>query len=144
MRKLSFIIALLLCVNISFAQKGKVTSAVSFFTQGKLDKAKELIDEVIGHENCVNWAKAYMVRGQIYQAIFETQDENYKKLSKDPLSVAWDSYQKVIQLDDKNKFEKDLKTQYANLVIDFTNQGVVCYNQRIPVRNTKSRHDRYL
>ena len=70
-----------------------------------------------------------MVRGQIYQAIFETQDENYKKLSKDPLSVAWDSYQKVIQLDDKNKFEKDLKTQYANLVIDFTNQGVICYNQ---------------
>ena len=79
MKKLSFIIALLLCVNISFAQKGKVTSAVSFFTQGKLDKAKELIDEAIGHENCVNWAKAYMVRGQIYQAIFETQDENYKK-----------------------------------------------------------------
>ena len=103
MKKLSFIIALLLCVNISFAQKGKVTSAVSFFTQGKLDKAKELIDEAIGHETCVNWAKAYMVRGQIYQAIFETQDENYKKLSKDPLSVAWDSYQKVIQLDDKNK-----------------------------------------
>ena len=75
MRKLTFIIALLLCVNISFAQKGKVTSAVSFFTQGKLDKAKELIDEAIGHENCVNWAKAYMVRGQIYQAIFETQDD---------------------------------------------------------------------
>ena len=60
MKRLSFIIALLLCVNISFAQKGKVTSAVSFFTQGKLDKAKELIDEAIGHENCVNWAKAYI------------------------------------------------------------------------------------
>jgi len=54
MKKLPFIIALLLCVNISFAQKGKVTSAVSFFTQGKLDKAKELIDEAIGHEKCVN------------------------------------------------------------------------------------------
>ena len=141
MRKLSFIIALLLCVNISFAQKGKVTSAVSFFTQGKLDKAKELIDEAIGHENCVNWAKAYMVRGQIYQAIFETQDENYKKLSKDPLSVAWDSYQKVIQLDEKNKFEKDLKTQYANLVIDFTNQGVICYNQGMKTDDTKDFKD---
>ena len=141
MKKLSFIIALLLCVNISFAQKGKVTSAVSFFTQGKLDKAKELIDEAIGHENCVNWAKAYMVRGQIYQAIFETQDENYKKLSKDPLSVAWDSYQKVIQLDEKNKFEKDLKTQYANLVIDFTNQGVICYNQGMKTDDTKDFKD---
>ena len=141
MRKLSFIIALLLCVNISFAQKGKVTSAVSFFTQGKLDKAKELIDEAIADENCVNWAKAYMVRGQIYQAIFETQDENYKKLSKDPLSVAWDSYQKVIQLDEKNKFEKDLKTQYANLVIDFTNQGVICYNQGMKTDDTKDFKD---
>ena len=120
MRKLSFIIALLLCVNISFAQKGKVTSAVSFFTQGKLDKAKELIDEAIGHENCVNWAKAYMVRGQIYQAIFETQDENYKKLSKDPLSVAWDSYQKVIQLDDKNKFEKEANTFAIELLVPDT------------------------
>ncbi len=82
-----------------------------------------------------------MVRGQIYQAIFETQDENYKKLSKDPLSVAWDSYQKVIQLDDKNKFEKDLKTQYANLVIDFTNQGVVCYNQGMKTDDTKDFKD---
>ena len=89
----------------------------------------------------MNWAKAYMVRGQIYQAIFETQDENYKKLSKDPLSVAWDSYQKVIQLDDKNKFEKDLKTQYANLVIDFTNQGVVCYNQGMKTDDTKDFKD---
>src|SRR5699024_4947088 len=77
----------------------------------------------------------------IYQAIFETQDENYKKLSKDPLSVAWDSYQKVIQLDDKNKFEKDLKTQYANLVIDFTNQGVVCYNQGMKTDDTKDFKD---
>ncbi len=141
MKKLSFIIALLLCVNISFAQKGKVTSAVSFFTQGKLDKAKELIDEAIGHENCVNWAKAYMVRGQIYQAIFETQDENYKKLASDPLSVAWESFQKVIQLDEKKKFEKDLKAQYANLVIDFTNQGVICYNQGMKTDDIKDFKD---
>lgn len=129
MRKLTFIIALLLCVNVSFAQMGKVTSAVSFYTQGKLDKAKELIDEAIGHEKCVNNPKAHFVRGQIYQGIFESQDENYKKLSSDPLPIVWESYQKVIQLDDKKKFEKDLKAQFANLVIDFTNQGIVCYNR---------------
>lgn len=137
MRKLSFIIALLLCVNVSFAQKGKVTSAVSFFTQGKLDKAKELIDEAINHENCVSWPKAYFVKGQIYQAIFETQDENYKKLSKEPLTVAWDAFQKVIQLDEGKKFEKDLKAQYANLVYDFQNQGVIFYNQGSVTNNTQ-------
>lgn len=48
---------------------------------------------------------------------------------------------KVIQLDDKNKFEKDLKTQYANLVIDFTNQGVVCYNQGMKTDDTKDFKD---
>ena len=128
MRKLTFIIALLLCANVSFAQMGKVTSAVSCYTQGKLDKAKELIDEAIGHEKCVNNPKAHFVRGQIYQGIFESQDENYKKLSADPLPIVWESYQKVIQLDEKKKFEKDLKAQFANLVIDFTNQGIVCYN----------------
>ena len=71
MRKLSLIIALLLCSHLMFAQKGKVMSATSFFTQGKLDKAKELIDEAITQEKCVNWSKAYFVRGQINQAIYE-------------------------------------------------------------------------
>ena len=71
MRKLTLIVALLLSSGALFAQKGKVMSATSFFTQGKLDKAKELIDEAITHEKCVNWAKAYLVRGQIYQAIYE-------------------------------------------------------------------------
>lgn len=137
MRKLTFIIALLLCVNVSFAQMGKVTSAVSFYTQGKLDKAKELIDEAIGHEKCVNNPKAHFVRGQIYQGIFESQDENYKKLSKDPLPIVWESFQKVIQLDDKKKFEKDLKAQFANLVVDFTNQGIICYNEGTKVEEAQ-------
>ena len=128
MRKPFLIIVCLLCANmITFAQKGKVYSAKSFFTQGKLDKAKELIDEAIVHEKCVNWDQAYFVRGLIYQAIFESQDANYKQLSQDALQIAWDAYQKVIELDVKNKYEKDLKVQYENLSIDFINQGITCY-----------------
>ncbi|WP_294139583.1 tetratricopeptide repeat protein [uncultured Sanguibacteroides sp.] len=131
MRKLSFIIALLLCANFTFAQKGKVTSAVSFFTQGKLDKAKELIDEAIVHENCVSWPKAYFVKGQIYQAIYESQNPDYLKLVKDPLNIAWEAFQQVIKLDDKGKFKKDLINQYANLVGDFQNYGVEIYNRGV-------------
>lgn len=131
MKKLSFIIVFFLCANVMvFAQKGKVTSAVSFFTQGKLDKAKELIDEAIVHENCVNWAKAYFVKGQIYQALFESQDANFNKLSDNALKIAWDAYQEVIKLDEKKKFEKDLKVQFQNLSIDYTNQGVTNYNKK--------------
>ena len=67
------------------------------------------------------------MKGQIYQALFESQNADYQKLGKDALKTAWEAYQQVIKLDDKKKFEKDLKAQYSNLAIDFTNQGVIHY-----------------
>lgn len=130
MRKLSFIMILLFCATSLFAQKGKVTQAISYFTSGKLDEAKKMIDEAIKHEACLNWDKAYFTKGQIYQAIFESQNKDYKKLDPNALNVAWDAYQKVIELDVKQKYPKKLGTQYQNLVFDFTNQAVGYYNQQ--------------
>ena len=40
MRKLSFIMILLFCATFTYAQKGKVTQAISYLTSGKLDQAK--------------------------------------------------------------------------------------------------------
>ena len=131
MRKLTLIVALLLSSGALFAQKGKVMSATSFFTQGKLDKAKELIDEAITHEKCVNWAKAYLVRGQIYQAIYEQDSVLREKLNMgESLPLVWESYKKALELDDKDKLAKDIQAQTANLVIDFTNEGVMNYNAK--------------
>ena len=72
MRKLSFIMMLLFCATATFAQKGKLTQATSYLNQQKLDQAKKLVDEAITHEACVNFDKAHLVKGQIYQAIFES------------------------------------------------------------------------
>ena len=72
MRKLSFIMILLFCATFTYAQKGKVTQAISYLTSGKLDQAKKLIDEAMGHESCVAWDKAYFTKGQIYQALYES------------------------------------------------------------------------
>ena len=72
MKKLSFIVVLLLCVSMVNAQKSKVTGASNYLTSGKLDKAKEAIDAGIGHEKCVAWPKAYLIQGKVYQAIFES------------------------------------------------------------------------
>ena len=126
MKKLSFILILLFCATVSFAQMGKLTQATSYFTSGKLDQAKKLVDEAITHEKCVNNYKAYFVKGQIYQAIFE--DEKFKKLDANALDKAWEAYQKVIELDVKNKYTKKLEAQYKNLTIDFTNLAIEKYN----------------
>lgn len=128
MRKLSYVLVLLFCATMTYAQKGKVTQAGSYFTSGKLDEAKKLIDEAIEHETCVAFDKAWFTKGQIYQAIFESPLKDYKKLDPNALDVAWDAYQRVIQLDEKKKFTKKLETQYANLIIDYTNKAVEYYN----------------
>lgn len=119
---------LLFCATVMYAQKGKVMQATSYFTSGKLDEAKKLIDQAVVHEACVNFDKAYFVKGQIYQAIFESPLPDYKKLDPNALDVAWEAFQKVIELDVKQKYAKKLETQYRNLIIDYTNKAVEFYN----------------
>lgn len=128
MRKLTFIMIMLFCATLTYAQKGKVSQASSYLSSGKLDEAKKLIDEAITHENCVNDAKCHFVKGQIYQGIFESPLPDYRKLDPNALDVAYEAYQKALQLDEKGKMAKKLKTQYQNLIIDFNNKAVECYN----------------
>lgn len=129
MRTLSLFIALFLCVNLSYGQKRKVTTAYSYLTQEKLDKAKETIDEAVQHEDCKGFAKAHLVRGQIYQAIFEGKDTNFRDQNPDALNIAWSEYQEAMKLDDKNKLEKELQPQIQNLAVDFTNQAIMEHNK---------------
>lgn len=130
MRKLSFIMILLFCATFTYAQKGKVTQAISYLTSGKLDQAKKLIDEAMGHESCVAWDKAYFTKGQIYQALYESPVADYKKLDSEAVEKAWEAYQKVIELDVKKKYPKKLAIQYRNLAIDFTNRAAELYNAK--------------
>ncbi|MCZ4694520.1 hypothetical protein DWB61_05650 [Ancylomarina euxinus] len=128
MKKLSFIMVLLLCVSMVNAQKSKVTGASNYLTSGKLDKAKEAIDAGIGDEKCAAWPKAYLIQGKVYQAIFESPLPAYTKLSETPLDIAYEAYMKCLELDVKNKYGKAVKAQMTNLIPDYTNRAVQFYN----------------
>lgn len=128
MKKLSFIMVLLLCVSMVNAQKSKVTGASNYLNSGKLDKAKEAIDAGIGHEKCVAWPKAYLIQGKVYQAIFESPLPAYKNLADAPLKTAYEAYMKCMELDVKSKYAKAVKAQMTNLIPDFTNRAVQFYN----------------
>jgi tetratricopeptide (TPR) repeat protein len=131
-RYLLVLTAFLFCFHVAGAQRGKVTTAVSYFTQGKLDKAKEIVDAIVKDEDGAEMVKAQFLKGQVYQAIFESQNADYKKLSTNPLDVAWTAFQEVIRLDKKRRFGKDLKTQFHNLLIDFMNQGDAHFRSNKP------------
>lgn len=133
MKRTTILFALLLAGTCGFAQKGKVTSALSYKETGKLDKAVEAIEETIDPKNpksegSITWPRTWEVRGEIYQAIFQSKDENYKKLCAEPLTVAYDSYMKALQLDDKDKFSKSVKIKLTLLISDLTNHAVAAFN----------------
>jgi tetratricopeptide (TPR) repeat protein len=129
MRKLSFILVMLMCVASVSAQKSKVTGAQNYLTSGKLDEAKKAIDEGIQDEKCVAYAKAYLVKGKVYQGIFESPLPAYKKLSENPLDIAFEAYMKTMELDEDGKLAKYIKAQMTNMIPDFTNEAVNLYNK---------------
>jgi len=143
MKRTTILFVLLFAVTCVFAQKGKVTSALSYKETGKLDKAVEAIEESIDASNpktegSVTWPRTWEVRGEIYQAVFQSKDENYKKLSNDPLTVAYDSYMKALQLDDKDRFSKSVKIKLTLLIGDLTNQAVAAFNEEAYEKAMKS------
>jgi tetratricopeptide (TPR) repeat protein len=134
MKRTTILFVLLFAISSAFAQKGKVTSAQSYKDAGNLDKAVATIEETIDAnnpktENSINWPGTWEARGDIYQAIFKSKDENYKKLSNDPLTVAFDSYMKALALDEKDKFSKSVKIKLTLLITDLTNQAVAAFNE---------------
>ncbi|MBV5315732.1 MAG: tetratricopeptide repeat protein [Prolixibacteraceae bacterium] len=134
MKRTTILFALLFAVTCVFAQKGKVTSASSYKETGKLDKAVEAIEETIDASNpktesSITWPRTWEVRGEIYQAVFQSKDENFKKLNADPLTVAFDSYLKALQLDDKDRFGKSVKIKLTLLIGDLTNQAIAAFNE---------------
>lgn len=133
MKKTIFLFVLILSVTTGFAQKGKVSSAQSYKDGGKLDKAVEAIESTIDPSNdksekTLEWPKTWEVRGEIYQAIYQSKDANIKKLSDNPLAEALKSYKKALDLDDKNRNDNSIKIKLTLLISDFTDQAVQAFH----------------
>jgi len=133
MKRTIFLLAFILAAGGVFAQKGKVTSAQNYKDTGKLEKALETIQLAIDPSNekaekSIPWPKTWEVRGEIYQAIFQSTDEKIKKLAEDPLTTALESYQKALELDTKGKNANSVKIKLTLLTNDLTNQAVEAFN----------------
>ncbi len=132
MKRTIILLAFVFTVSGAFAQKGKVTSAQNLKDTGKLEKALETIEGAVDSANpkaakSIPWPKTWEVRGEVYQAIFQSQDDNIKKLSDDPLTAAYESYTKALELDVKDKFSKSVKIKLTLLTNDLTNQAVQAF-----------------
>lgn len=117
---------LVVCFSLgAIAQKGKVTSALSYIDQGALDKAKEALDQALVNEKSKDWFNTYFAKGKLCQAIYEADNPKYSSYYADPLAEAYAAYEKAISLDPKGSTKKKIITNmiYNSLALDLYSQG---------------------
>ncbi len=124
----------LLILLVACSPRTKVTSSQSLKDSGKLEEALQTINEAIdptaeNAEKTLVWPRTWEVRGEIYQAIYQSKDNEVKKLAEDPLSEALSSYKKALELDEGGKFENSVKVKLTLLSNDLTNQAVEAFNK---------------
>jgi tetratricopeptide (TPR) repeat protein len=124
----------LLIILAACSPRTKVTSSQSLKETGKLDEALQTINEAVdpnaeNAEKTINWPRTWEVRGEIYQAIFQSKDREVKKLADDPLTEALNSYKKALDLDEGAKFSNSIKVKLTLLTNDLTNQAVEAFNK---------------
>ena len=128
MKKLVLLTLLFLTASVGFSQKNMVVSAFNYHRNGKLDKAKEAIDKATVHPKSINMAKTWYYRGNIYIDIYRSTDENYKKLDDDALNIAYEAYQKALELDEKKTYYVEILTRMPMVGESFFNYGASLYN----------------
>jgi len=126
------ILAMLIMISaaVMFGQTNKRTSAFNYQRYGKLDLAKQAIDEASQDEKTIMDAKTWFYRGNIYYDIAVSNDTNFRKLDPDPFGVAFKSYQKAKELDTKGEFTDDINKYTIAVGEGYYNKGVVLYNEQ--------------
>lgn len=126
------ILALLIMVTASvvLGQTNKRTSAYNYWRYGKLDLAKQAIDEAAQNEKTIMDAKTWFYRGNIYYDIAISTDAKYRSLDPDPFGVAFKSYQKAEELDEKGEFKVEILKFTLAIGEGYYNVGVINYNEK--------------
>jgi Tfp pilus assembly protein PilF len=128
MKKLVLLTLLFFTAAIGFSQKNMVVSAFNYHKSGKLDKAKEAIDKATVHPKTIVMAKTWYYRGNIYIDIYNSTNEEYKKLDPDALNVAYEAYQKALELDTKKTYYVEILARMPMVGESFFNYGANLYN----------------
>jgi hypothetical protein len=125
MKKLFLLTAVIIISLGAFAQKGKVTNALTLIEQGTLDKAKEAIDQAMTDPKTSSWFNTFFAKGKLCQAVFKSDNPKFKAFYSDPLGEAYSAYEKAMELDTKGGTKKRIITSmiYNALALDLYSQG---------------------
>jgi tetratricopeptide (TPR) repeat protein len=129
MKRLSFLLAMIIICNVAVGQRFNRNNAFNALRSGQLDKAKEYIDLTIEHQQTKEDARSWFYRGNIYLSIYMSENPDYKALDKNALNISLDSYLKAQELDTRKEYAMDILTNLLTISELFYNKAVNDYNE---------------
>lgn len=128
---ISVAFALLMFTGNAQAQRKYVNKAQIWAENGeKLDTALGAVKYAETQEKTKDWAKTYYVKGLVYDAIAKTENEEFKKLSDEPLIEAFQSFKKSYNMDGGNAYEGAMDVKFVALSGTFIQNAVNAYNEQ--------------
>ena len=130
MKKVVLTLVAGLSMQVAFAQKAMLTSAILDYRNGRLDKAKTEIDQASTNEKSAAMAKTWFYKGEIYTGLME--NPVYKKNAPaDASKIAYDAYDKYLKMEPNGEFAKTATTKRDGLYGVIVNEGVAFYNDKM-------------
>lgn len=136
MMKRFFFLAILFtgCSVFSPLQKGKVISLYHLIETEKFEDAKIAAEKMIEDEEASQWAATWMARGYLCQTAYkngmDNNNSNLYALYPDQLYVAWDSYERALEIDPKERLKRQLAPKYVLLANDLQKLGMANLTDR--------------
>lgn len=132
MKKIVFVLLLILSVVYVNAQNSKVVSAYNYLKPqyNELGKAQKAIDAAAKHEKTKAKAKTWFYRALVYHAIYQSEDTAFQHLCVNPLDTAYESYLKAWNLDTKGRYKKQIPGRLLIASGQFLNKGVIEFNNK--------------
>ena len=133
--KQSIVTILLLGLTLSlWSQKSKVMAVMQMIDNEKYDDAKEAIELAVLNDKTSRWPRTYYAKGLLCQTAYEAgvkkKDTKKTNLYPDQLFVAYNSYEKALELDVRERLHTAISQKYYLLANDFRTMGEELYKKR--------------
>jgi tetratricopeptide (TPR) repeat protein len=128
MKRVLVISLIVFLVSSSLAgQRANVLATYQFIENKKYTEAKEAIEPAVEDENTSEWFKTWHARGLLcqtaYEAGVEKNDKKKTELYTDQLYVAYESYEKCMELRGSDRMKEQIKPLYIILANHFMKLG---------------------
>jgi Tfp pilus assembly protein PilF len=126
-----FLLFVVVCSMTHVIAQTEVREAATNYLNGyKLDSALESINRCVKDPSTSRDALSWLIRGNIYLEIANSNDEMYKSLDPNPLQQASNSYKKAAEFDQNKVYTEDIFAKVNLLRNHYFNQAVDNYNQK--------------